>query len=168
MPKCRYCGTLIEAEDDDPTFDHANESLVVRGKLVHLTPMEWSLLEALRARMNRTPSREFLMDCLYGQGDGARGNILDVLVCRLRQKLNGTRYRIVTRHRLGFRLEKIAQPPKIAIKSAGKRGHRKLNEDLVRRIRSDRRPQTVIAAELGISQASVSLVRRGLVWRHVR
>jgi hypothetical protein len=44
----------------------------------------------------------------------------------------------------------------------------KLTAQQVRAIRLDQREQEVIAAEYGISQTSVSAVKRRRLWRHVR
>jgi len=43
----------------------------------------------------------------------------------------------------------------------------KLTEDEVLRIRADNRPQRRIAADYGITQAAVSLIKRRINWRHI-
>lgn len=44
---------------------------------------------------------------------------------------------------------------------------RKLTEDAVREIRSDRRTQAKIAAEYGVSNSLIGMIRTRKVWRHV-
>lgn len=46
-------------------------------------------------------------------------------------------------------------------------GNSKLTTDKVQAIRADTRPQSVIAAEYGISQSLVSQVRQRRIWAHV-
>lgn len=49
-----------------------------------------------------------------------------------------------------------------------KNGHAKLTPEQIAAIRSDPRKQGVIAAEYGIHQASVSDIKRGKSWRHLK
>jgi hypothetical protein len=46
-------------------------------------------------------------------------------------------------------------------------GSAKLNDEAVRRIRSDMRPLRVLAAEYGVAVGVLSNVRTGKTWRHV-
>lgn len=46
-------------------------------------------------------------------------------------------------------------------------GHSKLTEDQVRAIRVDTRTQRVIAAEYGISQSNVGLIKTRKNWKHI-
>jgi hypothetical protein len=43
----------------------------------------------------------------------------------------------------------------------------KLTPDRVRAIRADARQQDLIAADHGVSQVTVSRIKRNLIWRHV-
>lgn len=47
------------------------------------------------------------------------------------------------------------------------RPNSRLTEEIVRAIRSDQRPQRVIAAEYGVTQSTVSLAVKGKKWKHV-
>lgn len=47
----------------------------------------------------------------------------------------------------------------------GKRKASRLSDEDIRAIRASPLPQTAVAAQYGISQASVSLYRRGVVWK---
>ena len=46
-------------------------------------------------------------------------------------------------------------------------GNARLNDSLVRRIRTDPRPAKDIAKEIGVSKGTVQFVRAGATWRHV-
>lgn len=47
------------------------------------------------------------------------------------------------------------------------KGNAKLNDELVRRIRADSRTQGEIAADFGVHQSLISLVRARKKWRHI-
>jgi len=49
----------------------------------------------------------------------------------------------------------------------GDAGNSKLTEDLVRLIRADERSQRTIAAELGVDQTLISMIKLRKVWAHV-
>ena len=46
-------------------------------------------------------------------------------------------------------------------------GNSKLSELLAARVRADKRPQYVIAAELGVHQSLISKIKRGHIWKPV-
>lgn len=46
-------------------------------------------------------------------------------------------------------------------------GNAKLTEDIVTRIRSDKRSQKTIAAEYSVTQSLISMVKTGKIWTHV-
>jgi DNA-binding response OmpR family regulator len=59
------------------------------GREINLTPKEFTLLEYLVVRQGRVVSRETLLGHLYtGYGDVA-SNVIDVMVCNLRKKIQG-------------------------------------------------------------------------------
>jgi DNA-binding response OmpR family regulator len=61
----------------------AQDGVVTVGDhTVTLTPAEWSILEYLRARAGETVTRDELTALL-----GGSGNIADVYICRLRNKI---------------------------------------------------------------------------------
>ena len=47
-------------------------------------------------------------------------------------------------------------------------GRAVLTEDLVRMIRADPRPTLTIARDLGVAQATIYYVRKGITWKHVQ
>jgi two-component system OmpR family response regulator len=72
------------------------------GMPVTLTQKEWALLRVMATRPDRIHTRENLADALYGFGDEADSNTLEVFISRLRRKLG--RNHIQTLRGLGYRL----------------------------------------------------------------
>ncbi|WP_218619037.1 winged helix-turn-helix domain-containing protein, partial [Pseudomonas aeruginosa] len=72
------------------------------GQPVTLTQKEWALLRVMATRPERIHTRENLADALYGFGDEADSNTLEVFISRLRRKLG--RSHIQTLRGLGYRL----------------------------------------------------------------
>jgi two-component system cell cycle response regulator CtrA len=72
------------------------ETVKVNGALVHLTNMEYQILELLSLRKGTPLSRENFLNHLYCGIDQPQANIIDVFVCKLRKKLtnasNGKNY----------------------------------------------------------------------------
>lgn len=46
-------------------------------------------------------------------------------------------------------------------------GNAKLTDQLVKNIRRDKRPQSVIAAEIGVTQSLISMVKTRKIWNHI-
>lgn len=88
-------------------IDLTHEQVRRAGVPLTLTAKEWALLRVLAARPQHLHTRENLQNALYGFGDEADSNTLEVFVSRLRRKL-GT-HLIETVRGLGYRL---AQQPK--------------------------------------------------------
>ena len=59
----------------------------VRGELVSLTTSEFALLHALAQRAGRVLGREQLLQLVHGTADEAFDRSIDVVVSRLRQKI---------------------------------------------------------------------------------
>ncbi len=72
------------------------------GAPITLTQKEWALLRVMATRPERIHTRENLADALYGFGDEADSNTLEVFISRLRRKLG--RSHIQTLRGLGYRL----------------------------------------------------------------
>ncbi len=72
------------------------------GFPITLTQKEWALLRVMATRPERIHTRENLADALYGFGDEADSNTLEVFISRLRRKLG--RSHIQTLRGLGYRL----------------------------------------------------------------
>ncbi len=87
-------------------IDLAQDRVRKDGSPVVLTQKEWALLRVMATRPERIHTRENLADALYGFGDEADSNTLEVFISRLRRKL-GKRH-IQTLRGLGYRLSTSA------------------------------------------------------------
>jgi two-component system OmpR family response regulator len=83
-------------------IDLARDLVRKNGLPVTLTQKEWALLRVMATRPERIHTREILADALYGFGDEADSNTLEVFISRLRRKLG--RSHIQTLRGLGYRL----------------------------------------------------------------
>jgi len=88
----------------------------VGGVLVHLTGKEWAILELLALRKDRTVSKDDFFNHIYGGIDEPEVKIVDVFICKLRQKLraHGAGDLIATVWGRGYRLTEDAPAPKPA------------------------------------------------------
>lgn len=68
-------------------FDTLSRQLSINGTQIDLSAREADLAEILIRRSNRTTPRRLLEDQLFGSGDGAASNALEVYVYRLRRKI---------------------------------------------------------------------------------
>lgn len=80
----------------------------VDGELVHMTGTEVGVLSSLATRSGRTVSKEQIMSDLYGNdpGDAPESKIVDVYICKLRNKLrrHAAAGHLETVHGQGYRL----------------------------------------------------------------
>jgi two-component system OmpR family response regulator len=83
-------------------IDVARDLVRKNGLPITLTQKEWALLRVMATRPERIHTRENLADALYGFGDEADSNTLEVFISRLRRKLG--RSHIQTLRGLGYRL----------------------------------------------------------------
>ena len=83
-------------------IDLARDLVRKDGLPVTLTQKEWALLRVMATRPERIHTRENLADALYGFGDEADSNTLEVFISRLRRKLGKSH--IQTLRGLGYRL----------------------------------------------------------------
>lgn len=70
------------------TLDTAAQHVVVNGSLVELTAFEYRLLEYLVRQRGKVISKSELADYLYAHDDERDSNVIEVLVARLRRKLD--------------------------------------------------------------------------------
>jgi len=96
-------------ETKDPTIQIGNLKVnTALGKIYHqdgeitLSPKEFTLLEYLLARRGRVVTRDALVEHLYtGYGDVA-SNVIDVVVCNLRKKIQQKCEQTLIQTRRGF------------------------------------------------------------------
>jgi two-component system, OmpR family, response regulator len=81
--------------------DLSRDRVSVGGMVVPLTAKEWALLRTLVARSDRIHTKDALLSALYGFGDDADSNTVEVFISHLRRKLG--RDCIETSRGLGYR-----------------------------------------------------------------
>lgn len=94
----------------DLEVDRARLEVRVAGEIVRLTPMETKLLWLLVDEPGRVISRDELFDKLWGGMRPPGDRSVDVLVRRLRRKIDeggGTFTYVQTEHRRGYRLKAV-------------------------------------------------------------
>jgi len=91
----------------DLVVDLDSRLVSVHGMPVRLTGKEYSILELLSLRQGTTVTKEMLLSHLYRGMDEPEMKIIDVFVCKLRQKLaqpTGSKFYIETVWGRGYRL----------------------------------------------------------------
>lgn len=69
------------------TIDLAVRTAAINGKTLSLTPKEYAILELLALRHGNAVSKEAILDYIYKGMDEPRSRIVEVFICRLRQKI---------------------------------------------------------------------------------
>jgi two-component system, OmpR family, response regulator len=88
----------------DVEFDPAARRVWLKGDPVELSPRELAIVETLMENAGRVISRAQLEAALYGWGEGAESNTVEVHIHHLRRKL-GTEF-IKTLRGIGYMVEK--------------------------------------------------------------
>lgn len=88
----------------DLTLDRAARVARIAGQTLALTRRELTLLEILMARQNQIFSKAQLLDQIFGYSSEATENSIEVMIARLRRKLDGATAEIATQRGLGYRL----------------------------------------------------------------
>lgn len=89
---------------DSVTVDLEKHTVEKDGKLLEMTPQEYTLLEILIQNRNMALSREKLLELAWGYDYEGDTRTVDVHIQKLRQKL-GWKERIKTVYKMGYRLE---------------------------------------------------------------
>lgn len=91
------CGSL--------TFDPQDRTATINGDEVNLSPRELAALEILIQRNGRVVSRTCMSDHLSDWDDDITSNAIDIVIHRLRKKIENSGAVIETRRGLGFSLK---------------------------------------------------------------
>ena len=88
-------------------IDMAQQKVFLDGEPVALTPTEYALLELLALRRGRVVTREQILAQIYESETEVASNVVEVLVCSLRKKVQpaGAPPVIVTRRGSGYLIE---------------------------------------------------------------
>jgi len=100
---CPLCGNALPP--DQVLIDFEGGLIVGGGQVVHLTPAEFALFEALWQARPRVMTKEQLLAATAGHGfDDREIKIVDVFVCKVRKKLERTGIVIDTAWGRGYRV----------------------------------------------------------------
>ncbi|MDB6454543.1 response regulator [Falsirhodobacter sp. 20TX0035] len=91
------CGRLF--------YDQATRRFALAGDPLHVTPREHAILQLLIQRVGEPLSKAHILDRLVGEDADLQPEAIEVLIHRLRRKLEGHDVRIVTLRGLGYFLE---------------------------------------------------------------
>jgi two-component system OmpR family response regulator len=72
----------------DLTMDLLSREVTRGGKKIDLNPREFTLLEYLMRNVGRVVSKTMILDQVWGYHFDPQTNVVDVLVCRLRNKID--------------------------------------------------------------------------------
>lgn len=107
-PAAHFCPNCGFNQTPDPavtlagwTVDHATRHAEFNGKRAYLTPAEFTILHTMIAANGALVSRDALMERIGSESDS---NSLQVIVGRLRDKIEKTPIEILTVRGAGFRL----------------------------------------------------------------
>ncbi|MBN7778500.1 response regulator transcription factor [Nitratireductor aquimarinus] len=84
------------------TVDIARRAASLRGEPLELGRREFEMLQALAARQGKPLNKERMMTALFGFDDVGSLNAVELLVSRLRRKLDGSGIEIVTQRGVGY------------------------------------------------------------------
>jgi two-component system, OmpR family, response regulator len=99
-------GNRLEIVHGNLNFNTVDRSLLVDGKNVELSARELTVLELLLKRMGRVVNKDQLLDELSGQDLELTYNALEIVIYRLRKKIEASQCSIRTLRGIGYILDK--------------------------------------------------------------
>lgn len=91
------CGPLV--------FDGTRRQFQLDGEVLALSPRELSVLRVLAQRSGEPVSKQQILDRVFSDEEDIHPEAVEVIVHRLRKRLEGSAVRIVTMRGLGYALE---------------------------------------------------------------
>jgi DNA-binding response OmpR family regulator len=88
MRRARGTDEPTKLEAGDLTLDRLTREVTRAGKKIELQPREFALLDQLMRSPGRVLSKTFLLERLWDYSFDPQTNVVDVLVCRLRNKVD--------------------------------------------------------------------------------
>ena len=91
----------------DISMDFLRREVTRAGKKIELTPLEFALLEYLMRNVNTVISKTMIMEHIWKYNFDPQTNVVDVLVCRVRNKIDrGSREKLIhTLRGVGYTLK---------------------------------------------------------------
>lgn len=102
-----HASSIMKCEGGNVVMDTSCARVMMEGKLVHLTALEYRTLEYLMQHEGEVVSKTALIEHIYDQDFDRDSNVIEVLINRLRGKLSAEM--IKTRRGLGYQIR--ATPP---------------------------------------------------------
>ena len=87
----RRAKSLQTLRAGDLELERSTRAVTIAGKAVDLAPKEFGILEYLLARAGETVSRTELSEHVWDESFDAMSNTIDVIIYRLRKKIDGGR-----------------------------------------------------------------------------
>jgi DNA-binding response OmpR family regulator len=106
-----WLARLVAAElgvREDGLLDCAARELVLNGRRVGLTRLEFGVMEFLQGRAGEAVPRTSLLANVWERSHDCGGNVVDVVIRALRRKLGDQASLIETVHGVGYRLRREA------------------------------------------------------------
>ena len=103
-----WLGRLVASElgiEEDGILDFAGHELVLNGRRVALTKLEFGVMEFLYRRPGEVVSRASLLTHVWQQSYDGGGNVVDVVIRGLRKKLGDKANLTQTVHGIGYRFQ---------------------------------------------------------------
>lgn len=104
-----WLARLVAAElgvEDDGLLDRAARELVLNGRRVGLTRLEFGVMEFLLQRAGEAVPRSSLLENVWEQSYAGGANVVDVVIRALRKKLGDKASLLETVHGIGYRLQR--------------------------------------------------------------
>ena len=104
-----WLARLVAAElgvEEDSLLDCAARELVLNGRRIGLTRLEFGVMEFLQGRAGEAIPRSSLLASVWEQNYDGGGNVVDVVIRGLRKKLGEKASLIQTVHGVGYRLRR--------------------------------------------------------------
>lgn len=106
-----WLARLVAAElgvEDDGLLDSMARQLVIDGKRIALTKLEFGVMEFLTQRAGQAVPRSTLLEQVWEQSYDGGSNVVDVVVRALRKKLGSKASIIESVHGIGYRMRRDA------------------------------------------------------------
>ena len=106
METCPLCGQSYSGGYGGIFLDERLRDVIIDGERIKLTHRMMLVFGGIVKSSPRTVTTAYLMDYVYGLETDNEPNekIIHVFICRIRQKIKHTRFRIETVRGLGYRL----------------------------------------------------------------
>ena len=101
-----WLSSLVDAEigiEPDKFFDTEARELLIDGKRVRLTPLEFKVMNYLYHREGKVCTRASLLDDVWGYKYDGGSNVIDAVIRSLRKKMNEKKSLIETVPGMGYR-----------------------------------------------------------------